>query len=849
MSQSRPAQETFEEHLRQVNLAGARLAYVLAAVLVPATAVLDLATVPDRVWEFLGIRVLASTLAVLGWALTFSPPLRRHPVLLGAGPPLLCATAIEVMILRLEGPTSSYYAGLNLCILAVAVMYTWTWRQSLLVSGTILAMWLIPALPWAMGGGLDYQLFVNNLVFLVLTAVIAVASAVIRYRAAEREHRVRFKLAQTSEELSETLERLQELDRMKNEFFANISHELRTPLTLILSPVEELLTEKIEPKLRSTLSIVRRNAQRLLRLIDDLLDLSRLDDGGLRLNLAEVNPNELAERVTQAAMPAAESKGLVVEFVGAKTLPTTYADPHRLEIILTNLIGNALKFTPTGGKIRVSVAADSKLVKIMVSDTGPGIALANQERIFSRFFQVEGSERRKQGGAGIGLSLARRLAELHGGSLSVRSELGRGAEFCLTLLAGREHFGAGVVERRRVRAESHPGRRAEDRTTQLVPTAEPAPVVSTPKEPSEIRLSHGRRARVLVAEDETDLRDFIVGALNDEFDVLLAEDGAQALSLVKSERPDLVLTDVMMPNMSGTELCRAIKSDTQLAATPVIVLTARSSADSTLEGYSAGADDFIAKPFHTRVLVARVKAQLKLRSLGLRLADQARLATAGALAAGIAHEIKNPLNAVLNAARAVRGLPLDDSARSGLLKTIEVGAGRISDIVSVVEDHVRPAEGAEKSVCEVEGGVNSTLRLLGAKLGGIRVHYDESATHHVVASGRELNQVIMNLLDNAVNAGPANIWIRVGQESPSDSVDNDVVELSISDDGRGIERDVEPLIFEPFFTTRSGGQGTGLGLYLSRRIINECGGELSYCRRIEGGSTFVVRLPALRAVA
>lgn len=835
--------ETFEDHLRTVNLAGARLAFVLSAIMIPATGILDWISIPELAPAFLAIRLGTSAIALLGLWCSYWPPLTRHPVALGAVPPLLCATAIELMILELGGPASPYYAGLNLCILAVAVLYTWRWQTSLLVNGLIILLWVIPGVPQMLLPGADYHAAFNNFVFLVNTAVISVASAVIRYRSAEREHRVRTELGETSSELTETLVQLQEHDRLKNEFFANISHELRTPLTLILSPVEDLLTRDLDEPTASPLRIVRRNAQRLLRLIDDLLDLARLDGGGLRLNVANVNLKDLAMRVVEATQPTASTKGISLQGPDTDVPSDVFGDPHRLEIILTNLVSNALKFTPRDGAIVVFTQTDDESVTVGVRDSGPGIAAENIERIFDRFYQVEGSERRSQGGAGIGLSLAKSLTELHGGALTVESRLGEGATFHMKLRRGTDHLDAEIRERRRVRVEAHPGRRSDDQFRAVRPDAAPtSPAPVKGPDLGDIRLARGRRARILVAEDEKDLRDFIVTALTNEFDVISAADGEQALEAMRRERPDLLLTDVMMPKRSGTELCRAVKEDKELRTTPVILLTARSSTDSALEGYSSGADDFIAKPFHTRVLIARVKAQLRLRALGLQLADQSRLASASALAAGLAHEVKNPLNALLNAARALPEVPEKSPKAVKLLEAIVLGARRIADIISVLEEHVRPADGGEKSICDLESGLSSTLKLLDYRLAQIHVDYSPGKRHLVVASGRELNQVLLNLLDNAVKAGPRNIWIDVQQRDRT-------VQLSISDDGRGVARDIEHVIFEPFFTTGRAGEGSGLGLYLARRIVTEYGGDLAYRARPGGGSTFQITLPAFQGVA
>jgi signal transduction histidine kinase len=832
-------QAAFEESLDERNLAGARLGFLLSAVLMPAGITLDLVTVPAQAAAFFVIRVCAALVALLLLALSYWGPAKRHPVWLGAGPPLVCATGIELLILKLDGVVSTYYAGLNLCILAVAVLYVWRWQRALLVSSAIVGIWMTPALPLALRGELPFAPFFNNLYFLSLTLVIAVASCLIRYRSAEREFAARRGLSDMALELSSTLQRLQELDRLKNEFFANVSHELRTPLTLILTPVEDLLGRELSADVRPALLVIRRNAHRLLRLIDDLLDLARLDVGGLRLHVAELDLNEVAARLVEMSRPAAEARGIELALSMPGGSLEVFGDPHRVEIILTNLLGNALKFTPDGGRIELRVVREESRCRIDVQDTGPGIPDDELERIFDRFYQVEGSQRRRQGGAGIGLSLARKLAELHGGSVAVKSTLGVGSTFSVSLPLGRAHFRAEVLERRRVKIDEHPNRRSVDRGS-MPPVVEPGPALSVEAPP--VRMDRGRRPLVLVAEDEPDLREYIEGALRAQFDVASAGDGAQAWELVKSRAPDLVLTDVMMPGTSGTDLCRAIKQDPRLKSTPVIVLTALSATDNVLDAYSAGADDFVTKPFHSRVLLARINAQLRLRSVGLQLADQARLATAGTLAGGVAHEVRNPLNAVLNAARSLPGVKDRPALEQKLLGIIIEGALRIDRIVGALEEHVRPAEDNATLQCDLQSGLRSSIELLEHKMSGVTVHMNCESTRSVVASPRELNQVFLNLLDNAVRAGGKNIWVSTTDEGAG-------VRVSVSDDGPGISKEVADLIFEPFFTTRPVGEGTGLGLYLSRRIVQDCGGSLTYSPREGGGAVFGIELPAIEAAA
>ncbi len=840
MTERAPAGAAFEAHLAEVNLSGARLGYLLSAVLMPAGFALDWVIVPDKLSAFLWIRGIASVFALVLLGISFLSWAERHPVLLGAGPPLICAGGIEAMILRLDGVVSPYYAGLNLCILAVGVLYTWHWRHALAVTGVIVGMWLMPAVPAMLNGSVPFRPLFNNLYFVTLTSLIAVASTVTRYHAAQREFAARTGLASTSRELAATLTRLQELDRVKNEFFANISHELRTPLTLILAPAEDVLSRGAGPH-TTAVSTIHRNAQRLLRLIDDLLDLARLDAGGLRLVVSDVDLPAIAGRVVESARAAATARSIDLDLDAPRKIDGLFGDAHRLEIVLTNLVSNAVKFTPDGGRIRVRVQSEATGATVTVADTGPGIPKSALAHIFDRFYQVEGSARRRHGGAGIGLALARELCTLHDGTLGVESEVGKGSVFRLWLPYGRDHFRPSVVERRRVRIDEHPNRRQEDASTpSLLPELAPASVEDgAPDEP--IRLERGRRPRILVAEDEEDLREFIRETLARDFDVITARDGAEALELVRSKAPDLVVTDVMMPEVSGTDLCRTIKHDPRLRALPVIMLTARTGAEAVLEGYRAGADDFVVKPFHTRVLIARVRAQLRIRALGLQLADQAQLATAGVLAAGIAHEVKNPLNAALNATRVLK-TGKGKVPPEKLLTIIEQATQRIVDIVSALEDHVRPADGAGVTACNVRAGIESSLRLLEHKMDNLTIHKDFSTARQVLAPARELNQVFLNLLDNAARAATGNVWVRV-EDIP------DGVRVVVADDGPGVPAETAGLLFQPFYTTRPVGEGTGLGLYLCRRIIDDCGGTLVYEPRDGGGAAFAVELHTLEAAA
>jgi signal transduction histidine kinase len=843
----------FKAYLQEHNQAAVRLTCILCAALMPAGLALDFFTNRAFVGEFLVLRLLAGgfSLGVLG--LSRLRALHRYSYPLIVAVILACTGCIEVMIVRLQDPAGSpYYAGLNLCILGSGLVYVWTGRQTLYMCLAVLLMWLLPAL-W--NGQPPSGVFFNNLYFLVLTSIIAVAANVMRYNLARREYEARTALARASTELQSSLERIRELDRLKNQFFANISHELRTPLALISAPIEQMLARGgLVEAARTTLQAVLRNALRLHRLIDGLLDLARLEAGQLRLRVTNIDPAQLVEGVVAAFQPAADSMGLklLLELPDKPAPGPLMGDSEKLEVVLTNLLGNAIKFTERGGEITVSLRYVGDTIEITVRDTGPGIPESEQAHIFERFRRVE-SPGRKQGGAGIGLALVKELCELHGGSVSVRSKPGEGACFTVRLATGTGHLRADVLE-----TASQPDlSAAADPHTRSPSVQNPAllhveggielrmdgrSAISSQAIPVLSLSQHQSRAHVLVAEDNADLRKFLVELLSPYYQVTAVADGKAALDHLQTRLPDLILADVMMPHLSGIELCHKVKGDLRTRAVPVILLTARSGIDETMEGFSHGADDYLVKPFSPRELLMRVAVQLKLRHLTAQVANAARLAAVGTLAAGVAHEIKNPLNAINTGAVALKRRGEGNPAmQSEILEMIEECVGRISEITSALTEHARPADGEGMTLFDVRQGIETTLRLLSDRLRGssLTIVRDFRTDRLIVARPRQLNQVFLNLLDNAIRASSTGgrIFVAVTETGPES------IAISVRDEGQGIPLEDRERIFDPFFTTRPPGEGTGLGLYLSRQIVAAHGGALRVESTVGQGSEFIVELP------
>ena len=417
--------------------------------------------------------------------------------------------------------------------------------------------------------------------------------------------------ARAYEEERERAEKLAELDRAKTEFFSNVSHEFRTPLTLILGPLEELLAlpgEEFTAK-RDAIASIQRNSLRLLRLVNTLLDFSRIEADRIQ---AAYQPIDLAAYTRDLASnfrSVVEKAGLQLN-VNCPDLPEeTYVDRGMWEKIVLNLLSNAFKFT-FEGSIGVSLRDAEHEVELAVSDTGTGIPAHELLNVFKRFHRVKGAQGRTYEGTGIGLALVESLVKLHGGTVGVNSQMGIGTTFYVRVPKGFRHLPEEqVTSGRKSAAIDAAGMAFVEEALRWLPGDVSKPVSSP----------NGRRPQVLLADDNADMRQYIQNILQPEFETEAVADGAQALCSVRKRIPDLVLTDVMMPELDGFGLLEALRKDHQTRAIPVIMLSARAGEEACVEGLQAGADDYLVKPFSSRELKARVRVNLELASLRQQL--------------------------------------------------------------------------------------------------------------------------------------------------------------------------------------------------------------------------------------
>jgi signal transduction histidine kinase/class 3 adenylate cyclase len=414
---------------------------------------------------------------------------------------------------------------------------------------------------------------------------------------------------------------LTEMDRLKTEFFANISHEFRTPITLTLGPLEQLLMGhhgEVSTTIRDQLHVMLRNQERLLVLINQILDLAKLEAGGMQLKAAPMpDVNRFVQERAAQFCSIAESRGLEVVISLDPRLRTAglFLDTEKFDRLLSNLLSNAVKFTKAG-MIEVSTGIHDGAFRLTVSDTGVGIKPDQLPHIFDRFRQADGSASREYSGSGIGLALVKEIAALHGGAVVVHSQYGKGTTFQVAIPLGQGHLSpASIVEF------------SEDDSNVLLPSrvlivdegAVDQESVGDVNRNAEAALD-AARPTILYAEDNRDLRNFVRQLLAPYYNVFLAVDGRDALDKITQYRPDLILSDQMMPHMSGRGLLRAVRANAALRSTPVVFLTARAGSEARIESLDAGADEYLAKPFDEGELLARIRNLLRSREQERELA-------------------------------------------------------------------------------------------------------------------------------------------------------------------------------------------------------------------------------------
>ena len=716
-------------------------------------------------------------------------------------------------------------------------------------------------------------------------------------------------MARAYDEERQRAEALAAIDRAKTQFFSNVSHEFRTPLTLMLGPVEDLLADRVtelSEYTRDQLDVVHRNSLRLLRLVNTMLEFTRIEAGRVSANYEPVDLASLTADLASSFRSACERVGLQL-IVNTPPLDSTspvFVDREMWERIVLNLVSNAFKFTLKGA-IEVSILSTSDhTVSLIVRDTGVGIPVDELPHMFERFHRVQNALARTHEGTGIGLALVQELVKQHGGTITVDSVLNEGSTFTVTIPTGSAHLD-------RVNADGRPllaPRSMKDAFVEEAlrwlpdPTRPGNELPVMPAIPESVPGALGSRPRVLWADDNADMRQYVRRLLSDRYEVEAVPDGQAALDAARREKPDLVLTDVMMPKLDGFELLREIRATDSLRDVPVIMVSARAGEESRIGGMDAGADDYLVKPFSARELVARVDAHVRMMLLRKEVHQQLRESqqrisetnqelnervaeleranseilesrqTAQSLMidallakeklrdadrrkdeflATLAHELRNPLAPVRNAVAILDLKGPEDSELQWARDVIDRQMKQMSRLVDDLLDVSRVSRGKMELKRErlelakvIYGAIEASRPLIEQCAHELSVTLPTEAIY-LDADETRLIQVFCNLLNNAAKYSESSGRIAVSAVR----ADREVI-VTVRDSGFGIPLDVLPTVFDMFTqadpTLERSKSGLGVGLTLVKRLIEMHGGTVE--ARSEGlgkGSEFTVRLPLL----
>lgn len=671
----------------------------------------------------------------------------------------------------------------------------------------------------------------------------------LRGRTAEMEREVvrrSLELDAANRRLREANEKLSQLDAAKTAFFSNISHEFRTPLTLMLGPLQDSLTDTTEPlggAHRWRLQVANENANRLLKLVTALLDFSRLEAGRMRGSFSQVDLAAVTRNLAGMFRTAFDRAGLSLTVECPTLTEPVWVDLDMWEKIVPNLLSNAFKFTLSGG-VRVRLLDTPRSAVLEVIDTGTGIPEDELPRVFERFHRVAGSVGRTHEGTGIGLALVRELVGIHGGTIQVQSEVGEGSTFRVEIPKGSAHLPADALHRQPQSATAagvsriSTGDAAQWTGMGIEPPA--APAMDFGAEDS------ATKPLVLVVDDNADLRAYMSGLLTPHYRVMTASDGQAALKVVAQQLPDIILSDVMMPRMTGMELVHALRSDADTASVPIILLSARAGQESTVEGLDAGCDDYLIKPFTAQELLARVRAHVRLALARRKCTTELESANRelDAFSYSVAHDLRGPLRSVEGFTEMLLEENADELSEEGR-RRLGIVCSSVRRMSQLIEDLLRLAQMGRREVRRIPFELSSVVRTVALQ---IQEGKSSSPRQLSIEEGVNVNAdphlmqiVLENLLGNAwkFTGKRADGRIEFGRAR----LDSEMCYF-IRDNGAGFNMQYAEKLFNPFQRLHSEGefQGTGVGLATVKRIVSRHGGRVWAEAEVDKGATFYFTL-------
>lgn len=614
---------------------------------------------------------------------------------------------------------------------------------------------------------------------------------------------------------------LSEIDAAKTDFLSNISHEFRTPLTLLLGPLEDALETAegslSQPQLRS----MHTNATRLLRLVNDLLDVAQMD---LDPRDPSFEPVDLTAATHDLLLPFEEASlraGLVF-VTDLEDIGVVATDPAMWEATVINLVANAIKYTPRG-IVEVTLSTQDDLLVFEVSDTGVGIPEHEQELVFERFHRVKGPDAISAEGTGLGLALVAESVRAMGGSVALDSEPGRGSRFTVTVAL--------------TRADHRPTLRRSPIAAEIL-AQDLAPPAVVPADVETSGVVHDQDApTIVVVDDNVAMRERMAHVLGTLGRVVTCQDGLEAIEVLNRIPADLVVTDLMMPRLDGLGLVHHLRADPRHSTLPILVLSARAGSDTATSALDSGADDYVVKPFTTAELLARCRSTLEMSRLR---ADRAAAAARNSVLAGVSHELQTPLAVIISALDLIVTCVDDETMRTEAARRAASRVIVLDRLVRQFLDWSRMTAGSEIEIRRSDVALGELLDRVVAEH-PVAVVRDETKTERAVVTCDLLRteQILHTLLTNARQAGATRVEVRVISENGPDGVP--AFDIEVLDDGRGVDAAMSRGLFTP--TSAHATQGTvGIGLAVSRATARAQGGDLRLGSSDQHGSIFVLRL-------
>jgi signal transduction histidine kinase len=651
----------------------------------------------------------------------------------------------------------------------------------------------------------------------------------------------------------ERAEALAALDRAKTLFLSDVSHEFRTPLTLLLSPLDDVIARgSVNEDDRELLQTSRRAAARLLKLVQSLLDFSRVEAGRIQASFAPTELSALTADIVSLFRSTFERAKLALIVDCAPLGEVVYVDRDMWEKIVLNLVSNALKFT-LSGEVRVSLLLQDEWVVLEVSDTGCGIDPSDVPHVFERFHRGRTVGARSAEGSGIGLSLVQELVKLHGGTVALYSDVGRGTTVTVRLRRGAQHLAADRLQTSSRPSAAMGANAFLEEASGWIGDDEPAETAAPrlAAVPTTVAAE-----RIIVVDDNADMRRYLRRILKQHWTVETCSDGLRALAKVRKAPPELVIADLMMPGLDGLSLLSAMREDANTAEIPVMVLSARSNEEASIEALNAGADDYLPKPFSAPELVARVAVQLA--RARLRQAERLARETAEAsnvlkdeLVAVLSQSLRNPLNAMLTTIGMLKDQQFGEETWRAL-ELIRASTREQHRLIDEVHDVSCIAAGcfhvALKRIPTVSPLVSEEVDAVRTIASAKRVRLEsfiDTPAGPLNADPERLRQVVHNLVSHALASTPAGGNVLVECRSRGE-----YVEIAVRDNGMGIAQETLPHLFDPVWQLHQAraepmrAAGLGLGLAVSHRIVELHGGRIFVVSEGESrGAVFIVRLP------